>query len=266
MKRRIFSYWVNKEGCETPAYIELCMQTWHEHIPDLELIIIDHSNIREWAGDVIDYSLFFQLPPMHQSDIASFVILAKHGGIFMDADTIVTRDIFEEFSKFDTKSLVAFGYPNTANIHLAILVALDPNNAFVTAAADMATQRLNSAPTTANFVLNWDTFGNSIILEVAKDNEIMKLLHVLDRKQTGNMLEAHYFTGSPPMDQYMKFYFSSHKIKLKEVVRKIKFGAVSLHNSYTPEYFKNYTKEQVLEADSILSALLKNFLPQSPQG
>ena len=103
--KRIFTYWVSMPGRDIPAYVQLCMQTWFEHIPDLELIVLNYENVNEWLDNVIDFRRFIRLPPPAQSDIISFILLAKHGGIFMDADTIVTKDIFAEIEKFDPEKL-----------------------------------------------------------------------------------------------------------------------------------------------------------------
>jgi hypothetical protein len=63
-----------------------------------------------------------------------------------------------------------------------------------------------------------------------------------------------------PLSQYHTFYFSPHNIKLKEVLSKIKFGAVSLHNSWTPDSYKNLTLDEVIENNSMLSTILRYAL------
>ena len=257
MNKKVFVYWVNQTGQDMPAYIQLCMETWYEHIPDLEVVIINHENLREWTGDRIDTERFKRITLPMQSDVVSLLTLEQHGGIFMDADTIVTRDIFEEIEKVDPKKLVVFGTPGTMAIHVAIQMSLHPHNPFLGAAAEIALQRVNELPLQGPLPINWDHFGNGIFTLVAEDEAAKSALHILNRTASGNILESHYFTDKPPGEQYLQFYFGQHKIKLDEVTEKIRFGAVSLHNSWTPETYKDLTREQVIESGNMLSKLLR---------
>ena len=260
MNKRVFMYWVDKVGRSIPAYIQLCLQTWFEHIPDLELVVINHDNLVEWVGDVIDMKRFLRLSLPMQSDIVSYQLLAKYGGIFMDADTIITRDIFEEVAMIDPHKLVAFGYPNTHSIHVAILMSLLPNNKLITSAADMALERLNSATMASLVRPDWDYFSNDIFTTLLNDGELRTLLHVLDRTETGNILESHYFQDMDTYEQYQIFYFAPHEIRLENVLEKIRFGAISLHNSWTPDGYKALTLDGVLESATMMSAIIRYAL------
>ena len=257
MRRRIFTYWVNDTGRSVPAYIQLCLQTWFEHMPDLELVIINYANLHEWTGDVIDYKRFLLLPPSMQKDIVSMLTLVRHGGIFMDADTIVTKDIFQEAEKIPPDKLAMFG--NASGFHHAILISQLPNNKFISTAADIAVERLNGIIEEGDS-LQWDYFCNSISNSVYKDEALRDCLQILDRTETGNILESHYFLGSAPGEQYLSFYFGNHDIDLDEALSKVKFGAISLHNWWTPEEYKKLTLEQVVESDTMLSRILKHAL------
>jgi len=266
LKKRIFTYWVNAPGSAMPAYIQLCMETWVKNIPELELVVINHENLSEWIDDsqwidsVRNIERFKHVDYMFQSDIASQLILKKHGGIFMDADTIITKDVFEEIDIMDPDLLIAFGYPGTSSIHVAIQIALKPENRFLSAVSQESVKKLNELSPSAD-AINWDYFSNSIYSNVYKDDTNKKYLQLLDRQKTGNILESHYFIGLHPMEQYVRFYFQPHKVSIKEIMKKVKFGAISLHNSYTPNEYKQLTREQVLEdKGSMLSKILKHLL------
>jgi len=242
------------------------METWIKNIPDLEIVIVDHENLSEWIDDsqwidsTRNIERFKRVGYMCQSDIASDMVLSKHGGIFMDADTIITKDIFDEISEFDPDTLVAFGYPGSRDIHVAILIALNPGNRYLSAVSQEAVNKLNLLPQ-APTSMNWDHFSNSIFKNIDSIDSYKKYLHILDRQETGNILESYYFHGLHPMDQYVRFYFKPHKISVKEALKKVKFGAISLHNSFTPDAYKELTREQVLEDKNyMLSKILKYIL------
>ena len=264
--KRIFTYWVNDEGCSMPAYLQLCMETWVKNIPDLELVIINHDNLTEWIDDSqwIDSSRnlarFKRIGYMCQSDIVSELVLTRHGGVFMDADTIITKDIFDEINKLDPDKLVAFGNPETRGIHVAILIALNPGNRYLSAVSQEAVKRVDTLPPPPT-TMNWDYFSNTIYDSIDSIISGKDYLHVLDRMESGNIIESHYFRGLDTMGQYVRFYFEPHKISVKEALKKVKFGAVSLHNSFTPDAYKALTREQVLDDKNyMLSKILKHVL------
>jgi hypothetical protein len=270
MKRRIFTYWVSPpEG--TFPYIQLCIQTWHTHIPNLELIVLDHGNIRNYIDDErFDFEKFTLLSLPHQSDIAQWIILAKYGGVFMDADTIVFKNIFEEFDKFNPKKLTLFGYPNTLGVHVAVMSSPQPGNKFISAAADIALQRLNAlsieniraydiGSQKSPFI--WSHFANEIIQLVGEDENFKGYLKVLDRTKSGNILESRFLGELPnTLEQYLKFYFSTGAFSIDDVIKKIEFGAVSLHNSWTPPEYKKLSFEHIMVDKRLLSELLKYAL------
>jgi hypothetical protein len=242
------------------------METWVKSIPNLEIVIINHENLSNWIDDSqwvdssVDIERFKRLDYMFQSDIASELILTKHGGIFMDADTIITKDIFDDINKFDPDTLIAFGYPDSRGIHVAILIALNPKNHYLSLISHEAVNKLNKLSFSEEALI-WDYFSNSIFKNVDSIESNRKHLQILDRHETGNILESHYFVGLHPMEQYVRFYFKPHKTNIKETLKKVKFGAISLHNSFTPEGYKKLTREQVLEDKSfMLSKILKHIL------
>lgn len=273
MNRRIFTYWVNPPEGLFP-YIQLCVQTWFKHIPGLELIVLNHENIQEWIDNDIfnlNFNKFTMLSLPIQSDIASLLILKKHGGIFMDADTIVFKDIFVEINALNPEKLFVFGCANTFLIQVAIMICLQSHNRFISAMADIALKRLNEISTvdilsygTPTSKIQWSYFCNEIFEIVFKNEEVKNYLEILDRTETGNILESSFFTEAADSNErykhYVEFYFSSGVFSVKKAVEKIKFGAVSLHNSWTPSGYKKFSPEQVIACPMMLSELIKYSL------
>lgn len=258
--KRIFTYWVNMPDSPVPAYIQLCMQTWHENIPDLEVVIINHDNLFKWIDPFFNMRALDILAPSMQSDIVEFAVLYQHGGIFLNADTIITGDIFEELEKFGRNKVYFFGYPEDKSVHLAFITCMKARNKALLSCVEQEKELLRTLFEKGTLDVGWDTFGKAIVNNVAGDETLTDYVRVLDRTETGAILEAGFMNNSNQFNNYIDFYFNNRDIPLEKVLEKIKFGAVLLHNSWTPEEYKALPREEILASGCILSKLLKHAL------
>ena len=113
--KKIFSFWEPKE--KIPGYICLCIKTWKKYLPNYKINILDYRGVKEFIG----YKLFNNIISKKmalpiQADAVRVALLKKYGGIWMDADTIITNGEFlKNFEKYD---LVMIGKNNTQHIFL----------------------------------------------------------------------------------------------------------------------------------------------------
>lgn len=90
MKKHIFTFWEPKENL--PAYIKLCTQTWKKYLPDYEITVLDYSNLDKYLDKtVINKILCKNTTLPKQADCIRVALLYFHGGIWLDADTIITQ-------------------------------------------------------------------------------------------------------------------------------------------------------------------------------
>lgn len=87
MQQYVWYFW---EG-EKPVHIQLCERTIERHCYNCDVIQIDMSNISEYLD--IDVSYFNNLSLPNMSDIISYMLLYKHGGIWLDLDNIMLKSI-----------------------------------------------------------------------------------------------------------------------------------------------------------------------------
>ena len=114
--KTIFSFWEPK-GSMTP-YLTLCIKTWEKNLPDYEIIILDYSNINSYLPEgTLDMNVLKRLPLMMQKDAIMVGVLKEHGGIFLDADTLVVGDITPLWRMLKDTEAVMFGY------HVAFLAS-----------------------------------------------------------------------------------------------------------------------------------------------
>jgi hypothetical protein len=123
----IFTYWENKNGRDEPyVHIKLCFDTMQKHLgnnPKYNFVILNDKTIQNYLPDCrkdLDTLLIAQ-----KVDYYRVALLKKYGGIWLDADTIIMRDLDEIFDKLDknfdfigfgcTGDICFNGYPDPSN-------------------------------------------------------------------------------------------------------------------------------------------------------
>ncbi|MDI6741960.1 MAG: capsular polysaccharide synthesis protein [Smithella sp.] len=163
--KTIFSFWEPK-GNMTP-YLRLCIKTWEKNLPDYKVIILDYSNIDQYLPEgTFDMSVLKGLPLMMQKDAIMVGVLKEHGGVFLDADTLVTGDIAPMFELLKDTEAVMFDY------HCAFVLSR-PGARLLKLWQEIIQERLKRVGQNGNEDLPWDYLSNGAMAE-AMDAMIMK--------------------------------------------------------------------------------------------
>jgi mannosyltransferase OCH1-like enzyme len=85
----IWTYW---EGV-MPMLTHLCIDSWRKHNLDYEIIIVTKSTLSKYINEDIDKLKHANESPARFSDFVRLHILARHGGIWMDA-TVICHESF----------------------------------------------------------------------------------------------------------------------------------------------------------------------------
>lgn len=234
------------------------MQTWRKNISDLEIVVINHSNWAEFVGDIYDLNKLKEFSLPMQSDAVSAAVLATRGGMFIDIDSIVTKDFFEDFASLAPQKFVAFGKPNSKGMHIAVLKSQLPNNNVAKKWMLEAKQRI--ANKAENF--NWAYLGNDILHPILNNKEYYDDFLIIDRADYGNILEASLLKEGNPQADYFNFYFNEFvDIDVSLAIRAARYGIISLHNSWTPLRYKQIlTASEIFSQNCVLSRILKRIL------
>ncbi len=94
--KTIWTFWEPKD--KMPEYVKLCIETWKIFFSDYKIVILDYSNLYNFLPtDFYDESLYenFSLPK--QADAIRAAVLYLYGGIWLDADTIITSSKIKYF-------------------------------------------------------------------------------------------------------------------------------------------------------------------------
>ena len=88
----IWSYWA--DGFESaPSLIRLCVDSWRKNSGVSEIFLLDDQNVYEFLSPQDLPRYFKDLPLQQKSDAVRLALLARHGGFWLDASTLVTSDI-----------------------------------------------------------------------------------------------------------------------------------------------------------------------------
>ncbi len=310
--KKIFTFWEPKE--DVTPYLKLCLKTWEKRLPQHKIIILNYSNLDDYIPPgTYDTSLLKKFRLMTQKDAVMVAVLEEHGGIFMDSDTIVLRDLNPIISRLDDTEAIMFGK------HCAFIAARPGSyllRLWRKTIQDKMLHIFNDGQNMKN--LSWDIFSNSV-LESTMDEIIMsrkfisaiqkytvdkwafylnektkndkvasfrgrELLHrisnsvserkrnllfstiykryltMLDSNEYGFIPEAKYFKSKlmEPQEKYRQFWFAN-KGDIKNVFMD-KQSLIGLHNSWTPQWYKDFSEKEILEHDCRLSRTLQSLL------
>jgi hypothetical protein len=107
--RNVFTYWENKDNRTEPySHIKLCFETMKKHYNKYNFVILTPKTIKEYLPNIrtdLDNLLIAQ-----KVDYYRVALLSIYGGIWIDADTIVLKDLDNVFNKLDNGyDFVGFG-------------------------------------------------------------------------------------------------------------------------------------------------------------
>lgn len=84
----IWTYW---QATPPPAFIQACVDNWRRHAPDHQVRLLDRSSLDAWLPALRPD--FDSLPAYRQADWLRVQLLARHGGVWMDASMLLSRDL-----------------------------------------------------------------------------------------------------------------------------------------------------------------------------
>jgi hypothetical protein len=107
----IWSYWEDAPGRGPRApYLDLCLETIDRHRGGLELRVLGRDDAQAWLPD-LDVERWLALPaPNYRSDYARSRLLARHGGIWIDVDTVALAPLPWLLEQIDHTGMVCWGH------------------------------------------------------------------------------------------------------------------------------------------------------------
>lgn len=221
----VFCFW---EG-PMPEYVELCMRTWN-----FPYILLNYHNINDYVKIDIKKAKRFTLPQI--SDIVRAHVLKKYGGYWLDCDSIVLGQL---------PNVNIMGDPITREISIGYLQTAAHTDMYEKWVdyQDKVYLKDEMPP------LNWALMGNAFLDGYVKDN-----LDITIGNRELCFPEIYMIDiDDDRWGKYQQFYFkSSYHIS---DIRDTKL--ILLHNSWTPDWYKNLSISEILAQNCTMSNFIK---------
>ena len=265
---KVFTFWEPKE--RVPGYVKLCMETWRNCLPGYETVVLDYETLGDWLtegeqSEVICRSMTLAM----QADGIRCAILRKHGGVWMDADTILTKPLDGRFSPADC-SIVARRQDGHVVHYVAYINAAKPNAKFICDWHAALVPRIAKAK---RFYASWLTrllhhgewklirrwnYCANAILDPLADSARPPDYAWIDKDDIFAVPEEELMSaGLDAVAAYQKYWFEPGEID--DVLARCA-GMVMLHNSFTPDRIRAMSPDEFIATDTRLAKLLRHLL------
>ena len=105
----IWMYWENKNGKKKPAYLELCYDTIIKQCSNsFNIHLLNEKTVYKYLPNLrTDLDKYLNIP--QKTDYIRLALLYKYGGIWIDSDTIVIKDLISLWNKTKKHEFIGFG-------------------------------------------------------------------------------------------------------------------------------------------------------------
>ena len=227
----VFTFWEGK----MPAYISLCMSTWK-----LPYTVLTYENLHEYTDLDIESVKRFSLPQI--ADCVRVHVLRDQGGYWLDADTIMVTGQLP-----DTDMV---GDPGKRTNTIGLLYSKAHSEMF-TKWAQYQDEIIRSTGF-RNAKYPWDLMGNSFTDGYVREHQSVRI-HPVERYWPETYMIADEI---PRYEKYRRFYFEQGN-GLADIRPA---DLLMLHNSWTPEWYKNISATDVLAGSCTMSNVLREIL------
>ena len=262
-RNNIWMYWENLPGKKKSQYLDLCYKTVKKNCKkNFKIHLLNEKSIYKYIPNLrndLDHKLNIQ----QKVDYIRYILLFKYGGIWIDADTIIVKDLSPILQKLDYYDFVGFGcHFNNQN-----------------SCAN------TGKPYPANWVMASRKNGKLMNLCIKKSNyylnnisNLKKKYHLLGREilwsETQFLLKNdkqwnyyHYDSKCIERDSNNKKMVNERIISNEEIDKQCqdKFLFIPIYNTAPgfPYWFTNMNEKQLLESDMLISKIFRKSLDYS---
>ena len=264
----IWMYWENKDSNEKPTYIKMCYETILNNVGNrFKVHLLDEKTIYDYLPKLRrDLDRKLKRIPM-KADYIRYSLLYKYGGIWLDSDVIVFRNLDDLIEKLKEVEYVGFGchnnglqctdimngYPKPANW---VMISRKKSKLlkYMLKDADELLNKNNSS----YFEKYYHSLGRNLlwdcIQKVKQSDENWDYLHMsskcVERDSKGNKITNSRSMSIENIDEYCssKIYF------------------LPIYNTAPgfPDWFLKMSKKEILNSNILVSKFFrkayKNFL------
>ena len=260
-QKNIFLYWENMPGKTKPNYLNLCYKTIIKHCnKNFKIHLLDNINIHKFLPNLRkDLDKKLTIGPAQKTDYYRYYLLYKYGGIWIDFDTIILKDLTPLFNKLNEYNFVGFGchfrncsktgFPYPANW----LMMSRKNDILMKNCLDKCNYYLNNYN---NILFNTKYF---ILGRENLTNQIKKLLYI-----NNGWKYYHHASICTERDSNDNKLFNRRMISDEDIDSKCidKSYFVPIYNTAPgfPDSFLNLTEKEIMEKNMLISKYFRKSL------
>lgn len=258
IKPFIWMYWENYPGKTRPAYLDLCLETVKYNCSNnFNIVVLDNKSFSTYLPD-LNNKLLGKLTIIQKTDVIRIALLYKYGGIWLDFDTIITRDLTPIMEKLYKWDFVGFGChagyncsngsPYPANWVMGSI----PGSPLMKLVLESQLQLLHTNDTTY-FQSNYHALGRNMIWKMIKQLQ-----------QKSNWDYYHWDSKCLERDSIGNKLINSRSISNEDIDPKCipKLLFIPIYNSAPgfPEWFLKLSRDELLQSNMLISKLFRHSL------
>lgn len=240
MNRTIWMYWETPRGRVKPPYLDLCLETVRRHAPSYRVVVLDRTSAFDHVPDLRP-DVFRLRRISHRTDYLRARVVHAHGGVWMDADTILLREpeveAFAEATGFVASSreygkpsVGFFAAPQGSTILEEWIVRMD-------AVLDAA--RRHPLSWIRGYRLHW-TALNTLVWEVLRGREYHHIAY-------GRIEPIDW----PDWERFFRTDVEASEVVDGDTI------AVTLFNKFMQARLETTTREEILSSPTLLGQLFR---------
>lgn len=165
----IWMYWESTAGAGRPPYLDACEATIRMNAGSLPVIVMDERTASDFGAPLP--TAWSEMSPVQRADWLRVRVVLRHGGIWVDADTIVLQPLEQLLTSLsEERSFLGHGADGVHNNLFAGLAG----SAFLAAWASRQEAVLGARDPRE---LSWNDLGSSIAEALAEDVPWIRVDH-----------------------------------------------------------------------------------------
>lgn len=243
-EKKIWMYWENKPGYSHPPYLELALETIQRNSGNYEVVVLDEKSVDNYIEIPATVKRLEHIA--HKADYIRFQLLYKYGGVWLDSDMILLRNIDDAVEPYIQK----YDFISCGIEHLKPSIwfmACKKDCEILGEQKDIVNEvlRKKSRRTLpfAKIKLKWSQIGYDILWKITDKYEY----------------HCHEFNMFAPTVWNEWETFNKTDISVDDYLSHNPFG-ITLYNEKMFDTYKDLSREEILEGDTLLSKLFRRAL------
>ena len=255
-KPYLWLYWESPKGKTMPDYVKLCiMLTIKKCSKRSNVILVNEKTLQAYLPDLRKDLKYPKVGLAQKADYIRYQLLYHYGGMWLDANTIVLRDLSDIYNKLDEYDYVGFGctgtkctdgYPFPSNWAMA---------------ARQGSRLMKRCIENADKILNKQSISDESNYHTIGKVNIWKSIQELKQEMD---YEYHHFNDEYIGHRNREGYWVSPLLHLLKDPNSLfdmdKTYFIVLHGSMLTDEFKKKSTNEILNDQCIIGKLLQQEL------